>query len=104
MCLSLAFIVVDILSVTSVLETGSINPFWKFSFVFKCFTDTIILDDFKTALDRIMQHKNAQFRRAASPDSKAEPIVEELEYNTPFELRRIDSGGSSRLSAGVCRD
>ncbi|KAJ9639724.1 hypothetical protein H2204_003517 [Knufia peltigerae] len=57
MSLSVIFIVVDILSVTSVLKTGAINPFWKFSFVFKCFTDTIILDDFKTALDRIAQHR-----------------------------------------------
>lgn len=60
MCLSIGFIVVDILSVTPVLSVGlpdGINPFWKFAFVFKCFTDTIILDDFKTALDKLKQYK-----------------------------------------------
>src|SRR5215469_9988338 len=60
MCLSIGFIVVDILSVTPVLSVGlpdGINPFWKFAFIFKCFTDTIILDDFKTALDRLKQYK-----------------------------------------------
>lgn len=30
-----------------------INPFWKLSLVFKCLTDTIMLDDFKTELKRL---------------------------------------------------
>ncbi|KAB5550826.1 hypothetical protein GE09DRAFT_1173975 [Coniochaeta sp. 2T2.1] len=59
MSLSLVFIMVDLLSVTPVLAIGGINPFWKFAFVFKCLTDTIILDDFKTALDKLSRHKMA---------------------------------------------
>lgn len=31
----------------------SINPWWKLSLVFKCLTDTIMLDDFKTELKRL---------------------------------------------------
>ncbi|KAG9256371.1 uncharacterized protein F5Z01DRAFT_735044 [Emericellopsis atlantica] len=57
MVLSVIFIVIDLLSVTRVIPIGSINPFWKFAFVFKCFTDSIILDDFKTALDKLSRHK-----------------------------------------------
>jgi hypothetical protein len=60
MMLSVGFIIVDILSVTSVFSSTlpeGINPFWKLAFVFKCFTDTIILDDFKTALDKLKQYK-----------------------------------------------
>lgn len=60
MCLSLVFIFVDLLSVTPVLAIGGINPFWKFALVFKCLTDTIILDDFKTALDKLSRHKMSQ--------------------------------------------
>jgi len=61
MVLSVAFIICDILSVTQVI-TGSglpdgINPFWKLAFVFKCLTDTVVLDDFKTALDRLKQYR-----------------------------------------------
>lgn len=60
MCLSIIFIVLDVLSVTeafqSVLPVG-INPFWKLSFVFKCLTDCVVLDDFKTALDRLRAFK-----------------------------------------------
>ncbi|KAL5344148.1 hypothetical protein BJX70DRAFT_352665 [Aspergillus crustosus] len=56
MCLSIIFLVLDILSATGVfrgaMELG-INPFWKLCFMFKCLCDTIILDDFKTALDRL---------------------------------------------------
>jgi hypothetical protein len=79
MCLSVVFIIVDILSVTSVLETGSINPFWKFSFVFKCLTDTIVLDDFKTALDRISQNKMDQLHQRAFENPKTSPRFEQLE-------------------------
>ena len=57
MCLSVAFVIVDVLSVTPVLDMGGINPFWKFAFVFKCFTDTIFLDDFKTVLDKLWERK-----------------------------------------------
>lgn len=53
---SIAFVVLDILSVTDVLADAlplGVNPFWKLALVLKCLTDTVILDDFKTALDRL---------------------------------------------------
>lgn len=60
MLLSIVFIVLDILSVTGALKlpgpTG-INPFWKLAFVFKCLTDSVVLDDFKMALDRLRAFK-----------------------------------------------
>jgi len=56
MVLSIIFIILDILCVTKAIRlpgpTG-INPFWKFAFVFKCLTDSVVLDDFKVALDRL---------------------------------------------------
>ncbi|KAH6675953.1 hypothetical protein B0J14DRAFT_587702 [Halenospora varia] len=56
MGLSIIFMVIDICTVTdtlkSVLPIG-INPFWKLAFVFKLLTDTLILDDFKTTLDKL---------------------------------------------------
>lgn len=60
MVLSIIFIIVDILSVTEALQSSlpiGINPFWKLSFVFKCLTDSVVLDDFKTALDRLRAFK-----------------------------------------------
>lgn len=65
MCVSVIFILIDILSVTKVLSlqlANGINPFWKLAFVFKCLTDTIILDDFKTALDKLSRYKLDQIR------------------------------------------
>ena len=59
MILSIIFLILDICSVTaafqSVLPVG-INPFWKLSFVFKLLTDSVILDDFKTALDKLCHY------------------------------------------------
>jgi hypothetical protein len=60
MILSVVFIIIDILSVTPVIRIGVINPFWKFALVFKCLTDTIILDDFKTALDKLSRMRMSQ--------------------------------------------
>ena len=60
MLLSLGFIIVDICSVTGELSSNlpqGINPFWKLAFIFKCLTDTIILDDFKTALDKLKEYR-----------------------------------------------
>lgn len=60
MGLSVISIIVDLLSVLPVIPIGVINPFWKFAFVFKCFTDSIILDDFKSALDKLSRHRMSQ--------------------------------------------
>ncbi|CAG5137587.1 uncharacterized protein ALTATR162_LOCUS160 [Alternaria atra] len=51
MMMSIIFAVLDICTVTGALRflglaTG-INPFWKLAFVFKCLTDSVILEDFK---------------------------------------------------------
>jgi hypothetical protein len=60
MLMSLCFIIIDICSVTGALKSSlpqGINPFWKLAFIFKCLTDTIILDDFKTALDKLKEYR-----------------------------------------------
>ena len=60
MILSLIFIILDIMSVTGAFDSAlpeGLNPFWKLATVFKCLCDSIVLDDFKTALDRLMRHK-----------------------------------------------
>ncbi|CAG7930568.1 unnamed protein product [Penicillium olsonii] len=80
MILSIVFIIVDTCSVLnafkSVLPTG-IEPFWKLSFVFKCLCDTVVLDDFKTALDRMRRHwlekKNGQMFMTPSSTPNPSP-------------------------------
>jgi hypothetical protein len=54
-CLAIIFTIIDILaSILPGLSTvDGINPYWKLSLVFKCLTDTIMLDDFKTELKRL---------------------------------------------------
>jgi len=67
MLLSLAFTLLDILSVTNVFKKGlpaGIDPFWELAFVFKLLTDTMVLDDFKSALDRLHAIKMAQLSEA----------------------------------------
>ena len=76
MLMSIGFIIVDILSVTHVIKghgvPDGINPFWKLAFVFKCLTDTIILDDFKTALDRLSEYRMRKLASVSSDGVRAE--------------------------------
>lgn len=70
MVLSLAFVTLDILSVTGVLSDAlpvGVNPFWKLALVFKCLTDTVILDDFKTALDRLWTFRRRSLAVGGDP-------------------------------------
>ena len=59
MVLSIVFTIIDICAVTGTLKSSlpiGINPFWKLAFVFKLLTDAVILDDFKTALDKLSRY------------------------------------------------
>ncbi|KAK5939051.1 hypothetical protein PMZ80_008354 [Knufia obscura] len=72
MALSIIFIVLDVLSVTEAFRSAlpvGINPFWKLSFVFKCLTDSVVLDDFKTALDRLRAFKISRLGSFALDDA-----------------------------------
>ncbi|KAI9805368.1 MAG: hypothetical protein M1833_005821 [Piccolia ochrophora] len=57
MAVSIVFLTVDVLStVVSMGGQVGVNPWWKLSLVFKCFCDTIILDDFRSTLDKLRAH------------------------------------------------
>ncbi|RYP04634.1 hypothetical protein DL764_004325 [Monosporascus ibericus] len=96
MCLSVVHIIVDLLSVTPVISIGVINPFWKFAFVFKCFTDSIILDDFKTALDKLSRHRMTRILpfNIASDVSWTQGHVMEIETVPADSIAElVDAGG-----------
>ncbi|KAL5339477.1 hypothetical protein BJX70DRAFT_153975 [Aspergillus crustosus] len=124
MCLSLAFVVVDECSVLGVFDSANlpsgVQPFWKLSFIFKCMCDTVILDDFKTALDRmrsywfkkkvrgdVLLHGGLGQRRRESPQRGVDEVedidIEMLSSNerrqsvpgklTPDEIPRVYTRG-----------
>ncbi|KAJ4983955.1 hypothetical protein SVAN01_10576 [Stagonosporopsis vannaccii] len=58
MFLSIAFLLTDAaVSAARVTASSGINPYWRFALVFKCASDTIFLDDFKSVLDDIVHRK-----------------------------------------------
>ena len=58
MVLSIAFLLTDVaVSAAHVSTSSGINPYWRFALVFKCASDTIFLDDFKSVLDHIVARK-----------------------------------------------
>lgn len=78
--ISLIFTITDIVaSITNLTPTDGINPFWKMALVFKCLTDNIMLDDFKSVLQRLGAIRLTQLQKPAmienslnlEPDGKA---------------------------------
>lgn len=58
MFISIAFLLTDVaVNAAHVTTTSGINPYWRFALVFKCASDTIFLDDFKSVLDDIVARK-----------------------------------------------
>ncbi|KAI9805541.1 MAG: hypothetical protein M1825_000792 [Sarcosagium campestre] len=57
MVLSIIFLLADMLCVwTRFGPVVGLDPYWKMSLIFKCFCDMIILDDFRSALDKLRAH------------------------------------------------
>lgn len=105
MALSIAFVVLDILSVTKVFPDGAsvgVNPFWKLALVFKCCTDTVILDDFKTALDRLWMSRRATLAELNYPHSQllTHPGYTQQQVNKASSERGRQSHGGSGGSVG----
>lgn len=69
--LALGFTIVDIISsiVPGLSLTDGINPYWKLALVFKCLTDNIMLDDFKSVLQRLGAVKLDGTSNAMQPNS-----------------------------------
>jgi hypothetical protein len=58
MALSIVFLLTDVVfSAAKLTANSGINPYWRFALVFKCASDTIFLDDFKSVLDDIVARK-----------------------------------------------
>jgi hypothetical protein len=58
MVASIAFLLTDVVvSAAKLTASSGINPYWRFALVFKCASDTIFLDDFKSVLDDIVARK-----------------------------------------------
>ena len=91
MVLSIIFTVIDICAVTDTLKSAlpiGINPFWKLAFVFKLLTDSVILDDFKTALDKLSHYNLSRIderlgENRASPKNMAIHTERKREPSVP---------------------
>lgn len=58
MFLSIGFLLTDVvINALHITNLSGINPYWRFALVFKCASDTIFLDDFKSVLDDIVARK-----------------------------------------------
>ncbi|KAF2994158.1 hypothetical protein E8E13_000484 [Curvularia kusanoi] len=87
MFLSITFLLTDA-AVTAARITASsgINPYWRFALVFKCASDTIFLDDFKSVLDGIVYRKFSSANGTFKIDT--EVIVRFIPESVSFDEKR----------------
>ncbi|KAF1936140.1 hypothetical protein EJ02DRAFT_414489 [Clathrospora elynae] len=106
MTLSIVFLLTDAaVSATKTTTASGINPHWRFALVFKCASDTIFLDDFKSVLDDIVARKFSiaqdTVRRGSTPGttpgahkrsrstSRGEEFIECTSLNDTFNMYAI---------------
>ncbi|CAO2655609.1 Nn.00g044120.m01.CDS01 [Neocucurbitaria sp. VM-36] len=94
MILSIAFLLVDVVVSAAKLSANSgINPYWRFALVFKCASDTIFLDDFKSVLDDIVTRRSSSAKsnsnrrsiagsRSLSRTLSRSPRIDEINADT----------------------
>ncbi|RSM18746.1 hypothetical protein CDV31_002466 [Fusarium ambrosium] len=88
---SIVFVVVDVVFMILVSKRGGLNPFWRLALIFKCASDVIFLDDFKSVLDRISE---SAMRKIATFSYRDEENSQPTNQNTStpgysgFEFRR----------------
>ena len=71
MVLSIAFLLADVIVTAANISTDAgINPYWRLTLVFKCASDTIFLDDFKSVLESIVAKRFRKFRIGDAPPGR----------------------------------
>ncbi|KAI8409290.1 hypothetical protein FOFC_09126, partial [Fusarium oxysporum] len=101
--LSIVFLITDVIFMIAVSKRGGINPFWRLALVFKCASDVIFLDDFKSVLDRISESAmrkitTFEYRDHASPSVNQHTSVD---FSSPnFQRKSSRFGSSSRAEMG----
>ena len=109
--LAMAFTTMDIAAsiFPRLSPTDGINPYWKLALIFKALTDNIMLDDFKSVLQRLgaMKLDGTEAMRTNSlnitPDEKAGAADDEYDVVTidepqPSPVSKSSSERSSRSS------
>ena len=108
-CLAIIFTIMDILAsiLTGLSTVDGINPYWKLALVFKCLTDTIMLDDFKTELKRLgfARMEREEARRKSTPFATKDAFVgrrDEVENIGPMDgpMDGPVDGGPQNVSLG----
>jgi hypothetical protein len=110
-CLAIIFTIMDILAsiLTSLSTVDGINPYWKLSLVFKCLTDTIMLDDFKTELKRLgfARMEREEAKRKSVPLATKDSFAgrhDEIENAGPMDSAMDDGPYSVSLGEMLTSD
>jgi hypothetical protein len=118
MAFSIVFLLTDVVVSAAKLTTNSgINPYWRFALVFKCASDTIFLDDFKSVLDDIVArkfsstgnrvhrgsaarspHRDSYSRKRSHSANRGDEFIECTQLEDPFQ-RPVHTSISSMQSS-----
>jgi hypothetical protein len=65
---------------------NGINPYWKLALIFKCLTDNIMLDDFKTELQRLGGNNLLERSMIRPPSPQLSPLTQEKSQSDHVEI------------------
>lgn len=89
MFISIAFLLTDVVvSAAKLTASSGINPYWRFALVFKCASDTIFLDDFKSVLDSIIARRfsagaSHQSRKSSYSVNRGDEFIDSTSLENP---------------------
>jgi len=99
MFLSIIFLLTDVIVTAAHISADSgINPYWRLALVFKCASDTIFLDDFKSVLDTVVDNALRKAGGAVSGGQRRPSAVTSNSHKMVDRPKR-DSGQTSKTSA-----
>ncbi|KAJ3510642.1 hypothetical protein NM208_g15508 [Fusarium decemcellulare] len=100
--LSIIFLITDVIFMIVVSKRGGMNPFWRLALVFKCASDVIFLDDFKSVLDRISKSVMRNIATFEYRDDASPSVNQRFSssFSTPGFHRKNSRVGASRAEMG----
>ena len=96
---SVAFSIMDVLasSLHSLTKTNGVNPYWKFALVFKCLADNILLDDFRSVLQRLASEQLSNAKASEHHQSQLYSIRKAEEFEVTYSRHRPESTQSRSI-------
>ncbi|CAG9939494.1 unnamed protein product [Clonostachys rosea f. rosea IK726] len=92
MFMSIIFLATDVAVTATMSSPSGINPFWRLALVFKCASDVIFLDDFKSVLDHIAETALRRINNSGQYGSSLHGLSARHNGSNTRQISNLNSG------------